>query len=68
MLNLSQEEFHAWVIGVAETLCPIRARYRITRKAEFGVKKEYHYYVWGRVCGFLTWIPIVYGVWRLFNG
>ena len=68
MLNLSSEEFHAFVIGTAEMLCPIPARYRLTKKAEFGVKKEYHYYVWGRVAGFLAWIPIVYGVWRLFCG
>lgn len=68
MRNLTAEESHAFIIGAAEILCPIPARYRLTKKAEFGVKEEYHYYVWGRVFGFLAWIPLSYGVWRLFSG
>ena len=55
LLN-TDEEWHAFVIGWAETACPWPARYRITSKAEFTYEKEYHYYLAGRVCGFVTLI------------
>ena len=53
------EEWHAFVLGWAETACPWWARYRITKQAEYTPRKEYHYYAFGRVIGFLTLITIV---------
>ena len=53
------EEWHAFVIGWAESSCPWWARYRCTKAAEYTPEKEYHYYVFGRVIGFLTLITMV---------
>ena len=55
------EEYHALVIGWAEAACPWPARYRCTKEAEYTPTKEYHYYAFGRVLGFLTLVGILAG-------
>lgn len=55
----TSEEWHACVIGWAETACPWWARYKVTKKAEYGVWHEAHYYLFGRVIGMVTCITIL---------
>jgi len=50
---MSSEEWHSFLIGLFEVLCPWPARYRITRQSDFKPFKEHHYYLGGRVAGFL---------------
>lgn len=63
------EEWHAFVIGWAETACPWWARYRCTKAAEYTPEREYHYYVFGRVIGmatlFLTFFVTATVIWAL---
>lgn len=63
-LNTS-EEWHAFVIGWAETTCPWWARYRVTKEAEYTPAKEYHYYAFGRVMGLLTLLAMIIGFAKL---
>lgn len=55
----TSEEWHAYIIGWAETACPWWARYKVTKEAEYGVGKEHHYYLFGRVMGLLTLLAII---------
>lgn len=57
----SSEEWHAFVIGWAETACPWWARYRCTKKAEYTPTREYHYYAFGRVVGFIELLLLLTG-------
>ncbi|GAI03670.1 unnamed protein product, partial [marine sediment metagenome] len=45
---MSSEEWHSFLIGLFEVLCPWPARYRITRQSDFKPFKEHHYYLGGR--------------------
>jgi len=51
-------EVHALVEGLCEVLCPWPARYRPSSKLLESLKKEHHYYVFGRVMGVIAWILI----------
>lgn len=48
------EEWHAVVIGWALIACPFSPKHGLMPEAEFKPYKEYHYYLFGRVCGFIT--------------
>jgi len=48
---VSSKEWHSFLIGLFEVLCPWPARYRITEESEFKPYKEHHYYLAGRWIG-----------------
>lgn len=53
-MNTDKEQ-HAFVLGWAETACPWSSRHRLIKGvAEYGVWVEFHYYLFGRVIGFIT--------------
>lgn len=52
------EEWHAFVIGFCEVLCPWPARHKISQQNETDIADEYHYYMWGRALGILGWLTI----------
>lgn len=59
------EEWHSFVIGWAEICCPWPPRFKITWRAEFKPYKEWHYYLFGRVMGLLTFVLVVMGIVKL---
>jgi len=55
-------EWHAFVNGWAEGVCPWAPRHKVmAEELADEIKEEYHYYKAGRAIGILTW-PIVIGV------
>jgi len=53
------EEFHALAIGFFEVLCPWPPHFKGMPTTEScDLKKEYHYYMFGRALGILAWILI----------
>jgi hypothetical protein len=54
----SPSEFHAFVIGCLEVLCPWRPRIPISPDYPFDIKREYHYYLAGRAAAVIAWIII----------
>ena len=60
------EEWHAFVIGFFEILCPWKPRYYIiTQETADTIGNEYHYYLAGRGAGFVTLILIVIALCKL---
>jgi hypothetical protein len=55
---MNTEERHSFLIGLFETLCPWKPRYRITQEAEYKPDKEYHYYLGGRAVGFAALLAL----------
>jgi len=51
------EEWHAFVIGFFEVLCPWRPRIPVP-SPQSPVSTEYHYYLGGRASGVIAWIAI----------
>jgi len=52
------KEWHAFVIGFCEVLCPWPPRYHDPLQWPQSVKDEYHYYVFGRALGVIAWLII----------
>jgi len=53
------EEWHAFLIGFFEILCPLPARHHMSE--DYGHRTlniEHHYYLGGRASGVLAWIAI----------
>jgi len=61
------EEWHAFLIGFFEVLCPWPSRYHLTMKSMGELLKEYHYYVTGRGLGFIALLLILIGLAKLFK-
>lgn len=55
------KEFHAFVEGLCETFCFWRANYKPSRKLLKELRSEHHYYMFGRVIGFIG--LALFGVW-----
>jgi hypothetical protein len=52
-------EWHAFVIGFCEVLCPWPPRFKlVSQDITNQVADEYHYYLWGRALGVLAWLII----------
>jgi len=62
---MSSEEWHSFLIGFFEVLCPWPARYRITRESQFKPFKEHHYYLGGRASGFIILMLIILSLARI---
>jgi len=52
------EEWHAFLIGFFEVLCPVPQRYHMAKDYFFRIEDEHHYYLGGRASGVLAWIAI----------
>jgi hypothetical protein len=58
-------EWHAFVNGFCEVLCPWPPRRLISEELQQQIASEYHYYVFGRVIGVIAWLiilPITIGI------
>jgi len=66
MNGLSQEEIHAFVIGLWEIMNPLDPKYPMNKEtAEFNTDREYHYYLGGRAAGFPLFCLEVFGLVKL---
>ena len=52
----THEEWHAFVEGLSEVLCPWPPRHSIN--SIDSINSEYHYYMFGRVIGVIAWLII----------
>ncbi len=61
-------EWHAFVQGICEVLCPWPPRLRaMTADLRREIESEHHYYMTGRVLGVITWIVIACVIATIFN-
>ena len=66
------QEWHAFVIGFCEVLCPWPPRVRTPSpstgegKGEGYLAQEYHYYMFGRALGVIAWLIIAKIVQEVF--
>jgi len=54
----TQQEWHAFVEGLCEVLCPWPARHKISRKLSNDLRGDHHYYMFGRALGVIAWLII----------
>jgi len=52
------EEWHAFLIGFFEVLCPWPARHPMKEDYLFRIENEHHYYLGGRASGVIAWLII----------
>jgi hypothetical protein len=52
------QEWHAFVEGFCEVLCPWPARYKPSRRLLNDLKADHHYYAFGRAVGVIAWLII----------
>ena len=50
------EEWHAFLVGLFEILCPWPPRH--STNSTNSINSEYHYYLGGRASGVLAWLAI----------
>jgi len=55
----THQEWHSWVIGFSEVICPWRPMLTKPEKELEYVKKEWHYYMFGRASGVFAWLGII---------
>ena len=58
----THQEWHAFLIGFFEVLCPWKPRYPLTTSTMGELLKEYHYYQAGRGLGFVALIFFTIGI------
>jgi hypothetical protein len=52
------QEWHAFVEGFCEVLCPWPPRHRLTGELLTDLQRDHHYYMFGRALGILAWLAI----------
>jgi hypothetical protein len=52
------QEWHALVEGFCEVLCPWPARHKLSGQLLKDLKKDHHYYMFGRAIGVIAWLII----------
>jgi len=52
------QEWHAFVEGFCEVLCPWPAIYKSSRCLLYDLKAYHHYYAFGRATGVIAWLVI----------
>jgi hypothetical protein len=52
------QEWHAFVEGLCEVLCPWSARYKLSGKLLDDLRGDHHYYTFGRALGVIAWLII----------
>ena len=60
------QEWHAFVEGFCEVLCPWPARYGLSGQLLDDLKKDHHYYAFGRALGVIAWLIIAVILKELF--
>lgn len=53
------QEWHAFVEGLCEVVCPWKARYEPSEELLNDLKREHHYYQAGRAVGVFVWVGII---------
>ena len=61
----THEEWHAFVIGFCEVLCPWPPRCHCERSE--AISAEYHYYMFGRALGVIAWLILAKLVYIAFT-
>ncbi len=56
------EEWHAFVEGFSESFCFWKARIEPSEELLNDIKNDHHYYVFGRVVGFIALIATGFGI------
>jgi len=54
------DEWHAFVIGWCEVICPWHSRFPMPIDYHNPMIEEFHYYLVGRAFGVATWVGIIY--------
>ena len=54
----THQEWHAFVIGFCEVLCPWPAKHELSEKLLDDLKGDHHYYMFGRAIGVIAWLLI----------
>jgi hypothetical protein len=62
------QEWHAFVVGFCEVICPWPPLHKASQKNEKDIAAEYHYYVLGRALGILAWLTIGCTIKEVFFG
>jgi hypothetical protein len=52
------QEWHAFVEGFCEVLCPWPARHQLSGELLTDLQGDHHYYAFGRVAGIIAWLII----------
>ena len=52
------QEWHAFVEGFCEVLCPWPARYKPSEELLNDLRGDHHYYMFGRAIGVIAWLII----------
>jgi hypothetical protein len=52
------QEWHAFVEGFCEVLCPWPAKHQLGGELLTDLQGEHHYYAFGRVVGVIAWLII----------
>ena len=61
------EEWHAFVEGLCEVICPWPPRHKSMHKElRKQIASEYHYYMFGRAIGVIAWLIIAKIIKRVF--
>ncbi|HUV45884.1 MAG TPA: hypothetical protein VMW45_02320 [Dehalococcoidia bacterium] len=62
------EEWHSFVIGFCEVMCPWRPFVKPQGDSLDYIQGEYHYYAFGRAVGFLALAGLVTGIIKVVLG
>ena len=62
------QEWHAFVEGFSESFCFWRARIEPSEELLNDIKSEHHYYVFGRVIGFILLVVLGVFVIKILKG
>lgn len=60
------DEWHAFAEGFCEVLCPWPARYQPSEDLLDALRREHHYYAFGRALGVLAWLIIAIIIKEIF--
>jgi len=52
------QEWHAFVEGFCEVLCPLPPRHEPSEELLKDLKGDHHYYMFGRAMGVIAWLII----------
>ena len=54
----THQEWHAFVEGFCEILCPWPAKHQLSAQLLKELKADHHYYTFGRAIGVIAWLII----------
>jgi hypothetical protein len=61
----SYQEWHAFVEGFSESFCFWRAHIEPSEELLNDIRSEHHYYVFGRVLGFISLVGLAISVFKM---